>query len=105
VSVILNVPDESFSYLYRGFGSLSFRFPDNKKLTSFFKETGPLVSTSANIQGNIYAKNIFEAKKYFGDKIDFYEDAGELDSLPSTLVKIDNGAIYILREREVKIKS
>ena len=31
------------------------------------------------------------AKKYFKDQVDFYLDAGKLDSLPSTLIKIEKG--------------
>lgn len=105
VSVILPAGDPIFKYLHRGTKKLAFRMPKNKKLISLVSEISPLVAPSANPEGEKPAGNIQEAKKYFGDKIDFYEDAGELDSLPSTLVKIDNGAIYILREREVKIKS
>ena len=44
------------------------------------------------------AENITEAKKYFGDKIDFYLSGGTLKSKPSTLIKIDkNSKIKILR--------
>ena len=62
------------------------------------QEIGPLIAPSANIEGYPYAKTINEAKKYFGGQIDFYQDTGELISNPSTLIKIDEGKIEILRQ-------
>lgn len=83
--------------------TLSFRLPDKKDLIEVLKQTGPLVAPSANLEGEPPAKNIDEARKYFGDKVDFYEDGGTLDSLPSTLVRIKDNKIEVLREGAVKL--
>jgi len=95
---------EKFEYLHRGTRTLAFRFPNKKDLIELLKETGPLIAPSANFEGEPPALTIKEARDYFGDKVDFYEDAGKLDSPPSTLVKIDiDGGLEVLREGAVKI--
>lgn len=84
--------------------TLSFRLPDKKDLIDLLRETGPLVAPSANPEGKNPAKNIDEAKEYFGSVVDFYEDGGNLESLPSTLVRIKNDKIEVLRAGAVEIK-
>lgn len=104
VSVVLPCPDEKFQYLHRGTKSLAFRMPDDKKLQEFISETGPLIAPSANVQGNQSAESIEQARGYFGSNVDFYMDAGKLSGLPSTLIRIENGIISVLRDGTVKIK-
>ncbi len=100
VSVVLPVPSEKFFYLHRGKNTLAFRLPKNEELLSILENTGPLVSTSANLEGKSYAKTVAEAKKYFGNKINLYINKGAINSPPSTLIKINNGEIEILRKGE-----
>jgi len=65
---------------------------------------GPLISTSANTQGDNSAGSITEAQEYFGDQLDFYVDAGELSSRkPSTLVRNNNGKLEVIRTGVVKL--
>ncbi len=105
VSIIFPLKGDKFEYLHKGQKSIAFRVPDKKDLLELLEKTGPLVAPSANKEGESPAKNIKEAKKYFGDKIDFYVDEGELDSLPSTLISFDKkGNITTQREGFVKIE-
>ncbi|HAT73700.1 MAG: Sua5/YciO/YrdC/YwlC family protein [Candidatus Moranbacteria bacterium GW2011_GWF2_36_839] len=97
VSVILPCPNKKFHYLHRGTGSLAFRLPVKTNLIRLLKITGPLVSTSANPEGLPPAKTITQAKKYFDNSVDFYINEGPLESAPSTLIKIEDGKINILR--------
>jgi L-threonylcarbamoyladenylate synthase len=90
-------------WLHRGGNFFAVRMPDNNVLRSLISKVGPIVSTSANLQGQVPAKNVKEAQKYFGDKLDFYIDAGKLNGEPSTLVKIENGQIIIVRQGSYKI--
>ncbi len=101
VSIIFKVSSE-YAYLDKGRG-LAIRLVDDQKIKEFLEKTGPLATSSANIQGLPPAKNIEEAKKYFSDKVDFYYDIGELVFEPSTLVKIDGDKIEVLRQGAVKI--
>jgi L-threonylcarbamoyladenylate synthase len=86
-------------YLHRGTNSLSFRFPKDKLILNILKISGPLIAPSANWEGYEPAKNIGEAKRYFGNKI-FYLDRGNLISKPSTLIDLRKKKIKILREGE-----
>lgn len=92
-----------YEYLRRPDNTNAFRFPDKPDLIDLLKETGPLIAPSANPEGLPPARNISEAKQYFGDKVDFYEDGGNLESQPSTLVRIKDDKIEVLREGAVKI--
>lgn len=96
-SVILSVTGNNFEYLHRSTGTIAFRWPKNEKLQEILKVTGPLVAPSANPEGQPPATTIAEAKKYFGDQVSFYQDGGTLAGAPSTLIKLQNGKIEILR--------
>ena len=104
VSVILHCANEDFKYLHRGTNTLAFRIPDNNQLLNLLKQTGPLVAPSANFEGEKPASTIKEAKNYFGDNVDFYIDAGILDSPPSTLIKIDGEKITVLRQGSFSLR-
>ncbi|KKU94250.1 MAG: Sua5/YciO/YrdC/YwlC family protein [Candidatus Jorgensenbacteria bacterium GW2011_GWA1_48_13] len=88
VSVILPCKNKKFAYIHRGTSSVAFRLPKDIWLRNFLKKTGPLVAPSANLAGKPPAKTIAEARKYFGNKVDFYFNKGRRGGAPSTLVEI-----------------
>ncbi len=88
VSVIVPVPDITYAYLHRGTKSLAFRIPKDRTLRNFLKLTGPLVAPSANPQSLKPASTIAEAKKYFGEKVDFYVSGGRKTGKPSTVISL-----------------
>jgi len=98
VSVILPCPEKKFEYLHRGVKSLAFRVPKSKALRGFLKTAGPLVAPSANPQGCMPARTILEAKKYFGDSVDFYLAGGRKEGKPSKIVSLVSGAPEVLRK-------
>jgi L-threonylcarbamoyladenylate synthase len=84
VSVILN--------------NTAFRLPADKSLIEILKKAGPLVAPSANPEGLKPAQNISQAKKYFGNKVDFYLSGKTLKSKPSVLIKLSkDGTKEVLR--------
>ena len=83
--------------LPRGKNSLAFRMPKKEKLLELLREVGPLVAPSANIEGQKPAQTLDEAKKYFGDQVDFYIDGGELIAKPSALIELASSGIKVLR--------
>jgi len=105
VSVILGCKSKEFFYLHRGTKKLAFRLPAKKSLIKLLKKTGPLVAPSANFEGLPPAKTIKEARKYFGDKVDFYIDGGKVNSAPSTLLAFKNKKLILVRKGVGKFKS
>lgn len=97
ISVILPSPAKKFSYLHRGTKKLAFRLPSQKLILNILKISGPLLAPSCNPEGLPPAKNIREARRYFGSKI-FYLNRGNLISKPSTLIDLTKGKIEIVRK-------
>lgn len=103
ISIVIPCGDE-LAYLHQGKHSLAVRIPDDAHLGAFLKETGPLMTTSANQPGQPTARTIAEAKAAFGDSADFYLDAGELGNRPpSTIIRVVDDAIEVLRQGAVHI--
>lgn len=96
---------KNLSYLHQDTGRQGFRVVADEKIRSILEQTGPLVTSSANHPGKPGSVNVSEAIDYFGDRVDFYVDGGNLDGrVPSTLIKItDTGSIEIIRDGAVKI--
>lgn len=104
VSVVIPCSDPNLAYLHQGKMSLAIRIPDDKDLRDLLIKTGPLLTSSANQPGQNPANNIGEAKKYFKDEVDYYEDGGDLSGKkPSTVIRIVDDAVEVLREGSVKI--
>lgn len=104
ISVVLPFSDSDKSYLRGGLPDLAVRIPKDKDLQDLLKQTGALLTTSANQPGKPPANNIAKAQKYFGDKVDFYIDGKDLsDRQPSTVVRIIDDEIEVLRQGAVKI--
>ena len=90
--------------LHLGKGSIACRIPNKPVLLELLAQTGPLVTSSANLTGEQPATNLLEAQDYFGDEVDFYVDGGDLsDQKPSTIIRIVDDAVEVLREGAVRI--
>lgn len=92
-----NIPtyDSPTTFILDG---ISFRVPQSNELRELIKQTGPLVAPSANPEGLPPAKNIIEAQKYFGNKVDLYIDGGELVGKTSQVIRLNaDGSTTILR--------
>lgn len=79
------------------------RMPANNQLLKLIEDVGPLISTSANVEGAEPAITSASAQDDFGEQLDFYVDHGELKSKPSTLVRLMDNKIEVLRAGAVKI--
>ena len=94
-SIIL--PCRKFPFLNRGLNEIAFRLPDDKRLRTLIKGTGPLIATSANPEGKNPARDIKEARKYFGADIDFYIDSGKSKDRASLLLRPKGNNLEVLR--------
>lgn len=103
VSVVIPCGPE-LDYLELGQHSLAIRIPDQPELLDLLIKTGPLLTSSANMPGEPTANTIAEARNYFGDNVDMYQDGGDFSGhAPSTVIRVVDDAIEVLREGAVKI--
>lgn len=103
-AVSIVIPISEIGYLHQEVGSIPVRIPNSKTVIDLLKRTGPLLTTSANKPDQPPANNIKEAEQYFGDKVSFYVDGGDLSGRqPSTIMRIVDDAVEILREGAVRI--
>lgn len=103
LSIVLPVGKE-LAHIHQGIQSLAIRIPNHEGLQQLLSRTGPLLTSSANAPKQAPATTLKEAQTYFGDKIDFYVDGGDLSGhLPSTIIRVVDDAIEVLREGSVKI--
>ncbi|HEY8999595.1 MAG TPA: L-threonylcarbamoyladenylate synthase [Candidatus Saccharimonadales bacterium] len=104
LSIVITAGPE-LGYLHQDIGSLAARVPADEKLRALLEQTGPLITSSANEPGLPPAVNLTEAQQYFGDQVDFYVDGGDLSGrAPSTVVRITDGKIEVLRQGAAQIK-
>jgi L-threonylcarbamoyladenylate synthase len=91
--------DSTYEYAHKGENSLAIRIPASETLRALLIQTGPLASSSANLQAQEPATTVAEAKEYFGDNIPLYIDGGDLSNrAPSRIVRIENdGQLTVVR--------
>ena len=103
ISVVVPLLDKN-SHLDLGKGSLAVRIPKDEALLKLLEQTGPLVTSSANLFDHPPANTIEEAKDYFDERVDFYVDHGDLSGRPpSTIAKIMDGSIEVLRQGAIQL--
>lgn len=104
VSVVIPAADPALVYLHQGQQTLAVRIPGHAELMTLLQKTGPLLTSSANHPGKPTSVTMQQAKDYFGDQVDFYVDGGDLSQhQPSTIIRIVDDAIEVLRPGAVKI--
>ena len=105
ITVVLNLDNEKFSYLHREKKSLAFRIPKKENLLKLLENLKlPLIAPSCNPEGKKPAESVKEAINYFGDKIPIYINEGVCKNVsPSTIVRVENNEIKILRRGQYKI--
>lgn len=85
-----------------GNDTVGVRIPDNKDLLEIIRRLNrPVVSTSANITETPVITSIEMLEAEIIDNIDYIEDGGYLDNQSSTIVKIDDNKLVILREGKI----
>lgn len=103
VSVVIPCGPELAS-LHQGKLSLAVRLPAQPALRALLAQSGPLLTTSANQPEQPVAVTIDQAKRCFGNLVDFYSDGGDLSNhQPSTIIRVVDDAIEVLRPGAVNI--
>lgn len=84
--------------------TIGVRIPNNEialKILSVYPY--PLATTSANISGEETGIEVKDFIYDFKDKVDIIIDGGKTNSIPSTIVRVENSKINVLREGSLKI--
>lgn len=106
ISIVVPTDNPTLTYLDMGKGTLALRVIADKALVDLLENTGPLLTSSANMPGKEPANNVSEAQKYFGEHVDFYVDGGDYSGRrASTIIRIIDDSIELLRDGAVKIDS
>jgi L-threonylcarbamoyladenylate synthase len=92
------------TWLHPASDTFAIRMPDKPELIELINKIGPITSTSANPEGAEPAKSVKEAENYFGKRLDFYVDVGEIThGVSSTLARLVDGQFEILRQGAIYI--
>ncbi|HEU5187553.1 MAG TPA: L-threonylcarbamoyladenylate synthase [Candidatus Saccharimonadales bacterium] len=87
------------SYLHQGTDRQGLRVVPDARVRALLEQTGPLLTSSANLPGEQPANTVQEAYTYFGDLVDFYVDGGDRSGFsPSTLARITDKGFEIIRQ-------
>lgn len=104
ISVIIPCAQAELAYLHLGKHSLAVRVPNNSTLRAMLEQTGPLLTSSANLTQQPPAHSLSEAIDYFGDRIDFYADTSvAMLGKPSTILQVVDDTVVVLRQGAVTI--
>lgn len=99
VTFILKKNRKVNNLITSGNDTVGIRIPDNKDLLEIISRLNrPVISTSANITGTEVITSTELIEKDLIDNIDYIEDGGEVDNVSSTIVKVENNELIVLRD-------
>lgn len=103
LTIIFNKTEIVPELLTAGLNTVGIRMPNNKIAIELIDKLGiPIAASSANISGEIPATNINNILiDTFNSKINFIIDGGKTYNIPSTIVRVENNEIRILREGSI----
>lgn len=87
-----------------GFDTVGVRIPNSTLALKILNEIGPMTTTSVNDSGSVALNDYETIYSKYKDLVDeIYKPCGESSNLASTVVKIENDNIKILREGAIKL--
>ncbi len=99
LTILLHKNNKISNYITNNSPLVGIRFPNNKDLITIMNNLNkPLISTSANITGTETITNISMLEDEMTKQISYIFDGGEINNNPSTIVKVENDKVIILRE-------
>lgn len=106
LTIVLIKKESISNILTGGEATIGVRMPDNQIALKLIEYVGkPVATSSANISGERSGIDIENIKKTFVNKVDYYLDGKcNKTSIPSTVIKVTNGKIEILREGTITKK-
>ena len=107
LTIIFNKSSIVPNTLTSNLDTIGIRMPNNNLCLDIIEQfNSPLAMSSANISENPPATMVNTILNDFNSKVDFIIDNGEIkDGVPSTIVKVEDNKIKILREGSISIDS
>lgn len=104
LTIICDKKPEISNLLTANKPTIGVRIPDNKIALQILKAFPyPLAVTSANLANCKEGTEINDFIETFKDKVDIIIDGGKTNEIPSTIVRVENNNLNILREGSLKI--
>lgn len=102
LTILLHKNSKISAEITGGSDLVGIRIPDHQELVKIIKHIGnPIISTSANISGQKSISSPKELEPRLLRNIAYIEDGGSIDYEPSSLIKIEDNEIIVLREGNV----
>lgn len=104
LTIIFNKSDIVPDLLTSGLGTIGIRMPDSKICLEIINKFGnPLAMSSANISSKSPDADLKSLVEDFNNKVSFIITDDSLDKgIPSTIVRVENNEIKILRNGSIK---
>lgn len=104
LTIVVNKNDGISNLLTAGKNTIGVRIPDNEvALAILEKYPYPLATTSVNLAGKKDGTKIDDFIDEFKNKVSIIIDGGVTNEIPSTIVRVENEKIIILRQGILKI--
>ena len=105
LTIILNKNNLIPNIVTSGKDTLGIRIPNNKDLIDIINKLGtPIVATSANLSNQKEITNINMLDNSIKSNVDYIYDIGYVNKGASTIIKVDQNTINILREGSLSEK-
>jgi len=102
LTILLKKNNKISDLVSAGSDYIGIRIPDNKDLITIINKLGrPVISTSANISGSDTITSIDMIDKKLLNNISYVEDGGVIDSKSSTIVRVIDNKVNIIRDGEL----
>jgi L-threonylcarbamoyladenylate synthase len=102
VTFILKKNDKISDLITAGSDTVGVRIPNNKELLEIIRKLNrPVVSTSANITETPVITCIEMLEDEIVNSVDYIEDGGLIENESSTIIKVNEKDIKILREGKI----
>ena len=104
LTIIFDKKEKVSNLLTANKSTIGVRIPNNEIALQILRNYKyPLATTSVNLAGKKEGTEVSDFIDEFKDKVDIIIDGGKTDEIPSTIVRVENNEINILREGSLKI--
>ena len=104
ITIVLEKKPNVDAYYTAGKNTIGIRIPDDPFVLELLKQVGPMLVTSANLSGYPDMCSDQEVLKVFDKKIPLIVKGKAGSGKASTVVKVSNGQVEILRKGGISLK-